>query len=460
MTDANYLQALKGPLKRAAIDAYMKSEGWVVPGDANYPHYEDSDPDGQDTVTMPDKDGNGGGNWQSGRIREWIWNGHNDSRFHAAFDQVRQRVDAALKPWEDIPDPTGFDRYLEYLRQANRELSASSSSSGGGAATGGGSLGGNLTIIQENSTAMSGAMITAFKSRFLLQLSNAIGGHHGLTVILGQALAGEQNLMKETRADVAEAVTKTTQALEAYAHGGSSDASFVFKVAGAVVAGVSAFVSGGATVYLSGAAAGLTLLTTVADHEEKAAKEPSQQDYAGLMDGLQTALDDINNTIKREEGLIRDNLTRNLHQVQADEASYNLTNPIQNISDDSQLDEGPGRAIIHDRSLVAEITGTAMPAIADELGKAQNDVLNGWSGTPYYRDPSIGLGETGPYPQWENLVGPLWRLISDLEWEVRNGAKTLELAIEDMGRIDTDAQDALEKHAASISGYQNYQIPK
>jgi len=458
MADVNYanLAALKGLLKRAAIDAYMKQGkwGWVVTDG----HYEIPG-SSEHKITRPGEDGQGGGDWSGNFIEEWFVGGDKDREWKGHMDEVRARVDNALRPWEDLPDPATFDSYIEYLRQANGKLAVATASSGG-VATGAGKIGAQLKIIEENSSAMSGGIISAFKSKFLLELGKAIGGHHGLTVILGQAMTAEQNLLKQARQDVAQAVASATAALDACAKGGDPKMSFEFKVAGAVLAGVTAFATGGATVALSGAGAGLTLLTTLSEESENKAKEPASKDYEGLMKGFEDSLGGINKAIKNEEGGVSDNLKTNLSKLQIDEASYNLTNPMQNVSDDSQLHTSESRAIIHNRSLVFEITDTAMPTIADELVAAKDLVWTGWSATPYYRDPSIGLGETGPYTQWGDLAAPLWRLIGDLEWEIRNGAVTLKLAIEDMGQVDTDAKDALEKHAESIKDYTNYQVPK
>lgn len=463
MTDATYanLSTLKGELKRAAIDAYMRSQGWSL-YDAGATHYWDGD-DGDDpgeSVSRPGENGEGGGDWAANKIKEFFVGDSRDEEWSAAFGKVRQRIDEYLKPWEDIPEPTLFDDYVEHLRKATVRLAVATSTSGG-IASGAGRMGAQLKIIDENSDAMSGGTISSFKSKFLLELGKAIGGHHGLTVILGQAMTAEQNLLKQARQDVAQAVANATKALEAYALGGDASFAFALKVAGAVVAGVAVFATGGtgAVVALAGAGAGLTLLTTLSEESEKNAKEPKAKDYEGLMNGFKTALDDLNKAIKNEEGGVRDNLKANLGRVQSDEASYNLTNPIQNISDDSQL-HGSSRAIIHNESLVFEITDTAMPTIAEELVAAKELVWAGWSATPYYRDPSIGLADTGPYTHWADLAGPLWRLIGDLEWEVRNGATSLKLAIQDMGQTDSDAKDALEKHAESLKDYTNYEVPK
>lgn len=463
MTDATYanLSTLKGELKRAAIDAYMVSQGWKL-YDAGATHYwrGDNGDDPGESVSRPGANGEGGGDWAANKIKEFFVGDSRDEEWSGNMATVRSRVDGYLKPWEDLPDPATFDNYVEDLRKATVKLAVATTTTGG-VASGAGHMGAQLKIIDENSSAMSGGTISTFKSKFLLELGKAIGGHHGLTVILGQAMTAEQNLLKEARQDVAQAIANATKALEAYALGSPTDFSFALKVAGAVVAGVAVFATGGtgAVVALAGAGAGLTLLTTLSEESQKKATEPTAKDYEGLMNGFKTALDDLNKAIKNEEGGVRDNLKDNLGRVQTDEASYNLTNPLQNISDDSQL-HSSSRAIIHNESLVFEITDTAMPTIADELVAAKELVWAGWSATPYYRDGSIGLADTGPYTYWADLAGPLWRLIGDLEWEVRNGATSLKLAIEDMGQTDTDAKDALEKHADTLKGYTNYVVPK
>jgi hypothetical protein len=89
-----------------------------------------------------------------------------------------------------------------------------------------------------------------------------------------------------------------------------------------------------------------------------------------------------------------------------------------------------------------------MPAIAAELGKASEEVWSAYDGDATNRDPSIGYSAFGISDF--HLIYLLYKLLADLKWEVENGAETLQLVIEDIGREDNNTKDALEKHAEKV----------
>ena len=433
MTDRTYenLPTLIGELKRSAIDAYMKSQGWHIDEGVKY-HL------GDNYVTRPGADGQGGGDWSWSGFWD-IGNEGQDAKWRGAFDTVRSNIDATLEKWLDLPDTAALlADDIEQMRQANRLLSFSPS---GG--TGGGNIPGYLTGVNENLDAMSGTTIATFKAEFLLQLEKAIGGHHGITVILGGALAATNEIWIRARKTVADIVGETQKALDAYANGGGISWEVVLQVAGYAVEGVGLFATGGASTALKGAGQGLKILTDTTTKKGEKASTPSL-DYEGLMKGLGTALDDLSKAIKAEEDALAQNLTTNVGQVRADQGSYDLKRPaILDISDDSQAN-----IIIINRPLVDEITRTYLPLIADDLDSARSQAY--LATYEAYRDGSIGRGYNGISSEFSDLQWILIDLIRDLAWETRNGAKTLELAIEDIGRADTDVEDALEKHHREV----------
>lgn len=442
------LNELTGKLKRSAIDSFMKSQEWIVYGEG---HYEPLVGGGY-KVIRPGQNGEGGGQWSGGF--DWLVDGKT-SEWQGHFNHVRAWVDGLLKPWTDLPTPEGFNAMVESMRKANGALSESTSTSGG-QATGAGSIDANLEMIRVNSTAMSGGTIATFKQKFLLALRKAIGGHHAITVILGGALTAEQNLWRQARQDVATAVDAATKAFDKYATGNGQDFTVQFKVAGAAVAGVSAFATGGATAVLGGAGAALTILTTLSEETQKQASKPRSLDFEGLKNAFEKALEELDKAVTNEEKGIRDNLSANFGLVYKDRGSYDLTDPLAGADDDSDLHTPDSRAIIQNRSLVFEITDTAMPGIVSNLDASREDVVAALDSIPFYRDPTIGIAENGCYPAWADVQWLLWELMGDLAWEVANGAKTLKLAIEDMGQVDTDAKDALEKHAERAKGGSGY----
>ncbi|WP_109506982.1 hypothetical protein [Nocardioides speluncae] len=440
------LSALKGKLKRAAIDAWMKDQDYLIDSDSQYK----ARGSGRAVfkVTRPGEDGEGGGDFTCNQLGPDSWYG-DDGDWMSSFDSIRGEIDDGLEPWKDLPDPNDFDDLILAMQQARGKLAVSASGEGG-QVTGPGLLGGSLDLIGENSAAMSGGIITAFKTRFLLQLGATVGGHNAITIVLGGALVSERKLWREARQTVADAVVNSTDALNAYARDDSHDWTLDLKVAGAVIGGVSAFLSGTAPV-LVGAGTAVSILSALNEESEERASQPESSDADGLLRGFFTSLRDLNDAIKNEEQALEDNLRTNLGLVTTLDG-FDLDKPLPGVDDDGDLHVAGSPAIIHNASLVTEITGTAMPDIASELLDAKSHVIAANSATPFRRDAAVGIGSTGCFATWSDLAWVLVHFVSDLSWEVRNGAKTLELAIADMGQTDTQAADALEQHATSIAG--------
>lgn len=449
------LPSLTGKLKRAAIDAYMKDQGFTIESESKYYDERHSVSDLHYWVSRPGSDGNGGGDWTSDHFLpdSWIGGGRKDEEFSNNFNTIRTRVDNALKKWQDLPKPGEFDGIIESMRQANVALAASPATSGG-STNGAGLIGANLDIIKENSDAMSGGIISAFKSKFLLSLGNCVGGHHGITIVLGGALAGEKLMWEKARQDVANAVENAANALDAYAKSGGGEWKFQIALVAAVFAGVGAFITGGAAGVIAGAGAALTLLKEGGEAAERTkASQPPGKNFEGLMKGFENNLDEINKAIKIEEETVERNLTTNFGRV-SPEGGFDLETPLKNVDDDSDLHLAGNPTIIHNKSLVFEITGTAMPGIADEVVKAKGHLSAAGSSSPFYRDAAVGLGYSGFFSQWSSLLWQSWRLLDELDWEIRNGAKTLELAVKDMGDRDAEASAALEAHAKVVAAGQ------
>lgn len=440
------LSALKGKLKRAAIDAWMKDQDYLIDSDRQYK----ARGSGRAVfkVTRPGEDGEGGGDFTCDQIGPDSWYG-DDGDWMSSFDSIRSEIDDGLEPWKDLPDPADFDDLIAEMRLARSKLAVSASAAGG-QVTGPGLLGSSLDLIGENSDAMSGGIITAFKSRFLLQLGATVGGHNAITIILGGALESEKKLWREARQTTADAVVNSTRALDAYAQDNSHDWTLELKVAGAAVGGVAAFLSGG-SVALVGAGTGVSILSALNDESEARASQPASSDADGLLAAFFTSLRDLNDAIKNEEQALDDNLRTNLGLVTSLDG-FDLDKPLSGVDDDSDLHVADSPAIIHNPSLVTEITGTAMPDIANELLDARGHVIAANRGAPFRRDAAVGIAANGCFAVWSDLAWVLVHFVSDLSWEVKNGAKTLELAIADMGQVDTQAADALELHAASIAG--------
>ncbi|WP_109510476.1 hypothetical protein [Nocardioides speluncae] len=452
-----YLNLNIGALKRAAIDAWMNSHSngwWEIDGS----HYRITG--GDATVTRPGEDGEGGGDWDGNFfLTDWIVDGSKDEEYTSAFADIRTRIDNALKDWDHnlLPKPKNIEEDVEQARQAMRLLSTAASTSGG-ATTGGGEIAGYLKSLNQNASSMSGQSMEVFKAKFINQLESAISGYRGIALVLGNATAAELKIWTETRATIIDSVTKTTTAFNAAANDDSVNWEVVLKVAGAAVSGAKAFLTGGLSGVLEGAAAGLTLISDMAAISEKEAAKPDSNNYEGIMVAFETSLTDLSKAIKSEEEQIKTNIDTNFGQVQADKSSYDLTaavvddgNPetkdktIFEVTDDSQVS-----VVVINADLANGIIDVAMPGVAAELAKAADQIF--FAGQTKLRRPDgIGLGTNGPSGEIYDLGWRAAELCKDLEWEVVNGAKMLRAIIEDLGVQDSSSSDKLEQLQASLN---------
>lgn len=446
-----------GPLKRAAIDAYMCSNNWggfagfKLDGDKYVFHHPNlggnmfGSP--VEEVTRPGADGEGGGDWKM-RI-PMAFDDEEQGKYADEFQQVRDRIDAALQRWTWLPEIAPVHDLVERVRQASGTISLGAVTSGG-KVTGGGAIGGNINLIIASSDHMAGGLMTAFKSNFVAQLGNAIGGQHAITMVLGGVLAAEEEIWKGARQTVADLVDQSTKAFDAAAQGGGIDWEVVLRVAGYAVAGATIFAGPGGKAALAVAGLGVKILDaeipTSADQETVPAPG---DDYDSIVTTFESGLDELAAAIRLEEVTLQDNLSANLEQIRADQSSYDLSRPpIMDIDDDSDL--GRPDEIRIDPIHVGEITKTYLPAIADELGDAAGHLATVGSLGAIMRDASIGVGQYGPNEPYYDMRYLIYELLKNLQLEITYSAKTLQLAVEDIGRADTGSMDALEKHAAQM----------
>lgn len=433
-------------LKRNAIDAYMRSEGYRLMGDSRYSNYSYGSVETgiSESVTRPGPDGEGGGVW----TRE---NGITEGRdlgddYKDAFDNVRARIDVALDPWEYLPDPTEIESLVESMRQANRTLKISPAVAEG-ATTGGGNLMASALVgLNQNADSMSGATIGTFKLNFMNQLGTCVGGLHAITVVLGAALAAEHGLWVESRKSVAAIIEAATEAFEDAAKEDGTDWELTFKVVGWALAGASIFATGGATTALAVSTLGLQVLEGTVGDGLKADKPGD--DFEGVMTKFEDAFAKLNDGIVEEETALADNLTTNHENIYNDKGSYDLGTPnVLSLSDDSQAE-----IVVIEPALVDEITDQYLPAVGTEAGTAQTKVDESLNIPAFGRDPRVGTGSRGPMWTWADIQFTLKDLLADLSWETTNAATSLRLAVDDIGQTDTSAQDDFEQHAADVSG--------
>ncbi|MDQ1130367.1 hypothetical protein [Microbacterium sp. SORGH_AS_0888] len=426
--------------KRAAIDAYMRTSpsGWQINGDT----YEINSSGAHYKVSRPGADGEGGGDWSSDNFIANIFvGGAKDDEFREAFDSIRARIDTALSPWRSLPEPSEVEAEVEAVRQVTRRLSGAAAASEGGQ-VGSGVIPGNLALILENSDAMAGTAIAAFKSKFVAQLGPVIGGLHGLSVVLGSAVAAEKGLWEAARQNVAEIVEAGRAASQSLADSGATgQLKVALQVAGWAAKGAKIFVPGAAQVF---EVVGLGIEVVQGAATDNKTETIEGADAVGVLSAFEGALEALNGEIRAEEALLQDNLTKNLANVRADRSSYDLSvPPVRN-------DPGTSSDVIaYQPALIQEITRTYLPAIASELTETGSTLLSASLGC-IMRDGALGIDARGPGAAWSEMRWLLNELLRNLSWDVTKGAENLDLVLQDLQSHEQQVADDIAKVLAEL----------
>lgn len=438
------LASLAQFFKRAAIDAYMRTQPY--PWTINGGKYEIDSSSVHTSVTRPNVDtGEGGGDWTSDTLFAFLVDGSNDEQFTTAFSTIRSRIDAALEPFIGLPDPDDIETEIEKCRQVTRGLSGAAAASNGGQ-VGAGVIPGNLALIMENSSAMSGASISAFKSRFLGQLGAAIGGHHGISIVVGSVLASEKGIWDAARQNVADILDDAGKASQALADSGTTpDWKTALKVSGWAVKGAGMFFPG-AKPALEVVGLGITIIDGSIPASENAVI--NGDDAEAVLTSFEKALTKLNEQITAEEELLEANLVQNLANIRNDTTSYDLTAPpVEN--------ENEGDVIAYTPGLIDEITQTYMPTIAGELTSLADTSMS-TTLTPIARSAELGIGYKGPHSSWYELRYLLWELLKDMSWEVTMGAKNLDLVLQELEGLNTSTAQDLQDVIAQLEEGSRY----
>lgn len=443
MSSYDDLDALIVDLKIARISAWMKSEGWIGHATFGWFRFRVAGTTGyQEQVTGTNGNGEGGGRYSISDVEQ----DHIDD-FSNAFDTIRGAVDSHLSPWRTLPDPADIQRWIGPMRLATAEIAISAVDTDGGP-TGGGEIVGAIDLAMSAAKEWAGQTAATYKLGFLSQLSTAVGGQYALCLCLGGHLEAQRGIWTEARQAVADIVVNTTKAYDAVTYDSGLSWSLAFKVLGYAATGAAIFATGGAVIPVAVAGLGVTVASE-AYEALSSDQEPPNVSYDSVRDAMPGYFSALNDDIVTEESMIRDNLNHNLNVVLANKASFDLSRPaLLDIDDDSDLS---GDTVFYRDQEVRDMCSTYLPAIARHLFRANGHVRDSWDGSihgDFHRGSGIGIDSNGPMEEWGNLNFIVRALLEDLGEETKASATTLDLAMSDIGRADTAARDALERHAA------------
>ncbi len=434
-----------GPLKRAAIDAFMASPtnitgtpgGWIVQSDAyclpiglgmNY------------YVSRPDAQGVGGGCFADNSSMVWGLDPNGispqdcqsyTSQYQAAFESVRNQIDQIFAPFDELPNPAFFDAPIEEVQDwmealsmvENRGADATKTGSPGGIS----GVDGYLNTLDDCANHLAGGAITSFKTFFLHNLEAILLQYHDLVVVLLAGLGGEKNLWSKANEQIEKMISDATGAFSSAAMGHPFSWDFVVNLVNTMADGLAAVLSGPAAP-LGVMTVGLKLVASVKDEKDQNPEAFQLSDFGASMSTVATAAQSINDKVCEQEQLLKDCLVQD-NQAALD-PSWNLNNRLSGVDDSDDLDPHE-TGLVYDPTWAAELCHT-MRQLADHITDVRARIDRQTSSMPWIRDESLGLGYNGCFFNWDALRWTLRDLLQDLADELNDAVRRLSNAFEDL----------------------------
>ncbi|MEV7799102.1 hypothetical protein AB0O14_08445 [Microbacterium foliorum] len=382
MASYDELSGMIGPLKRAAIDAYMADEGFSpdLVNDGLYSYWGWL----PNSYHRPDANGEGGG--------DIIGFGSSIS-----FDGIRSRVDSAVSPWLDptLPDGSGASGPLTTTRSAASTLGASGT--GGGFEDDGvierSSSTINLTVL----TNISGAFTTPFLAKYhdeFLNIAHRIGV---ATAMLEMNYSVQSQIWTAAGDDVASICESAKDSLASYAETTAQEMlEYGLTVVTVAAGAVASIATAGAAAPLVAGMVTLAGTATIAIQAIDAVATLSGSSYSELMESFEAALEAVNSAISTQETELVTMMNGATAQISENSASFDLD--LVRFGDPEGTSE-----MIDIQQYRADTVSQNMQNVIDSLTAAQASLGSAPASNPTPRNGAIGAGASGTHTAASSL---------------------------------------------------------
>lgn len=445
MTAYSNVPMLVGRLKKAAIDAYMRSSC-----DSAFTDYEVHDdyymvstlvPQGQaaapsdsQRITRPGDDGEGGGRT----------NGDSTMKYVHKFNEIRSAIDEVVGPWLDLPDPQRINTEKAKAFGVVGILAADINMQAG-APVGTGELHKALDRVNQKINDMSGATVMSFGLDFIDPLQGAVQGIQEGVAYWGASLAAEQKMFERARYIVLTAIEKSTKVFRGVADNEYQKLNIILQVVNEVVEAFDAFVEPTGLLKHGSTAVKLGLKGMKKVTEEDV-KKGAPQNYESAMKAFRSAFKAIANRVELAEGKIQQTLVDNYEVMEVNHERVDMSMKTLSSSEIGKADK-----LKIDMNHIDDIVNRAMPKVSESLEDAAKRISGVFLFDCVRRDPRVGVGESGPSKQFDQLKVLLYKLLADLAWESRTGTKDFELAVHYIQTQDGQSKAALDSFNEQVS---------
>ena len=419
MTAYSDAPMLVGRLKKAAIDAYMRSScdsaltDYEVHDDyymvsTLVPQGQAAAPSDSQRITRPGDDGEGGGRTNGDSTMEYV----------PKFNEIRGAIDEVVEPWLDLPDPQRINTEKAKAFGVVGILAADVNMQAG-APVGAGVLHKALDRVNQKINDMSGATVMSFGLDFIDPLQGAVQGIQEGVAYWGASLAAEQKMFERARYIVLTAIEKSTKVFRGVADNEYQKLNIILQVVNEVVEAFDAFVEPTGLLKHGSTAVKLGL---------KGMKKVTEEDVKAIV-----------NRVELAEEKIQQTLIDNYEVMEANHKRVDMTMKTLSSSEIGKSDK-----LKIDMNHIDDIVNRAMPKVSESLEDAAKRISGVFLSDCVRRDPRVGVGESGPSKQFDQLKVLLYKLLADLAWESRTGTKDFELAIQYIQTQDGQSKAALD----------------
>lgn len=436
-------------LKRAAIDAYMRDQGWDV-GDDEYtfqpPVAGTSFGYNYFTVSRPDANGHGGGDERIHNLYNDLFGsyGSDHREFVPEFNEIRSGIDAAMAPLLGMPNPDGLTHMLEVCQDAEAGFWLDAELGVGGT-----TLREAMTSAKGNMTLVNGAFPAAFEANFLNQLPGTVGALRELAIVRYTAMVQEHELWNLARENACQLVANATAAFGKVVNPSGDAVKLALTIAGYAAAAGAIIVSGGSAAagVVGAISLGITILkeTAVTDDESDEVGR-SFEEVMGAFVAMTTRL--VNN-VTMAESEIRQNVVDNIAGVHANMSTYEISN--NGLPSASDYDQ-----VTVDVAAAKEIIGSYLPDIAEHVRAVVTSNGRMYPSSALGRTSGLGCGPHGPGPELAEISTLLYDLGEKLAVETTRANKALGQWIDDIHGFEESVVQQIADFLAQLDAPTSY----
>ena len=360
------------------------------------------------------------------------------------FNEIRSVIDEVVGPWLDLPDPQRINTEKAKAFGVVGILAADINMQAG-APVGTGELHKALDRVNQKINDMSGATVMSFGLDFIDPLQGAVQGIQEGVAYWGASLAAEQKMFERARYIVLTAIEKSTKVFRGVADNEYQKLNIILQVVNEVVEAFDAFVEPTGLLKHGSTAVKLGLKGMKKVTEEDV-KKGAPQNYESAMKAFRSAFKAIANRVELAEGKIQQTLVDNYEVMEVNHERVDMSMKTLSSSEIGKADK-----LKIDMNHIDDIVNRAMPKVSESLEDAAKRISGVFLSDCVRRDPRVGVGESGPSKQFDQLKVLLYKLLADLAWESRTGTKDFELAVHYIQTQDGQSKAALDSFNEQVS---------